>query len=208
LKLSEFGDNPIRTNTPSAFIVYLGLNTNYEAVLKQRCSWWCTIDSYDTENIFSGLNREDRPYLNNFVFCIFSSSHDKSLAPANKETISLIVLAKHKDSSFWERNKDSIADDLINKAERFVPNLSKHIIIKEIATPLTLHNFTLNQNGASYGWESTVAQISSDTMPLITSIKGLFLASHWATSGIGQGGISTVAYNGRSAAKLIISEMK
>ncbi|KPK43034.1 MAG: hypothetical protein AMJ78_00280 [Omnitrophica WOR_2 bacterium SM23_29] len=195
--------------SPSASIVYLGLNKNYSGVLKDRCSWWLyTTDSFDLEKMYSDLNRKDKPYSNDIVFCTFPCSRDQSLSPPNSECILLIILSKGMNKEFWQNNKYSLAESLIKKVENFIPNLSKSIVIKEVATPLTLNRYTLNKDGASYGWSSIPSQINSNIMPKETFIKNLYLAGHWVTQGMGQGGVSTVAYCGKNVARSITKNMK
>jgi len=194
--------------SPSAFIVYLGLNKNYSKTLENCSSWWCALsNSFNVEDLFSDLDRKDKPYSDNFVFCVFPSSHDLSVAPPDHDVLVLIVPAKWTDNGFWQKNRHSLADDLIKRAENIIPNLSNVIEVKETATPLTLSKYTSNKNGSSYGWSYTQSQIDKDTMPAITSIKGLYLTGHWVTQGIGQGGISTVAYSGRNVAQLVINRL-
>jgi len=193
----------------SAFIVYLGLNKNYSKILKNRCSWWCCLDDgINVEKVFSDLDRKDKPYGEDIIFCTFSSSHDSSLAPPDNEVIILIIPAKMTDSNFWQKNRHDLADELIKKAENFIPDLSNSIVLKETATPLTLYRYTSNREGASYGWASTSHQIDRNIMPTATIIKGLYLAGHWATQGTGPGGISSVAYCGENVAKLIIKSLE
>lgn len=195
--------------SPSAFIVYLGLNKTYSKILKNRCSWWCSLkNSFNVEKIFSDLDRKDKPYAEDFVFCVFPSSHDSSLAPQKNEVIFLIIPAKMTGKNFWQENKHYLAEELIKRAEKFVPSLSNSIVVKEVATPLTLHRYTSNREGSSYGWTSTLLQVDKNTMQPTTFIKGLYLAGHWATQGTGQGGVSTVAYCGKNVAKLIIKSLK
>ncbi len=86
-----------------------------------------------------------------------------------------------------------------------MPGLSDSITIKEIATPLTLNRYTLNNGGACYGWTSTPLQINRNIMPPETFIKGLYLTGHWVTQGAGQGGISTVAFCGKNISERILS---
>ena len=54
-----------------------------------------------------------------------------------------------------------------------------------------------------YGLASTPSQFKSTIMPQQTSINGLYLASHWATVGVGQGGTPMAALAGRRVARLI-----
>jgi phytoene dehydrogenase-like protein len=195
--------------TPSAFIVYLGLNKSYSDILKNRCSWWCFFNTrVNVEKIYLDLDRKEKPYAEDGFFCFFPSSHDLSLAPPDNEVIILLIPAKMTGSNFWQKNSHNLAYELIKKAEKIIPDLSNSVVVKEIATPLTLHRYTSNANGASYGWASTPLQIDSKTMPPTTFIEGLYLAGHWATLGIGPGGISTVAYCGKNVAKLIIKGLK
>ncbi|MEW6601229.1 MAG: NAD(P)/FAD-dependent oxidoreductase, partial [Nitrospirota bacterium] len=47
--------------SPSAFMVYLGLDMNYSAILENRCSWWCSLNStFNVEKVFSDLDRKER----------------------------------------------------------------------------------------------------------------------------------------------------
>jgi phytoene dehydrogenase-like protein len=197
--------------SPSAFIVYLGVRGKYIKQLKNKCSWWCSYNkNYDVEKIFSDLRRRTVPYSDDFVFCVFSSAHDRSVAPPDCETLLLVVLAGYKNKKYWDENKLFIADKLIDRAERFIPELNKAIVCKEIATPATLERYTLNSGGACYGWASTPCQIQGNVMPPETHIRNLFLVGHWATLGTGQGGVSTVAFCGKYVSKKIarINKMK
>lgn len=194
--------------SPSAFIVYLGLNKSYATILNDRCSWWCYLNrDMDAEKLFSDLDRKDRPYSDDFVFCVFPSSHDASIAPPGKDIIYLIVPAKMTNQEYWHDNKYSLAEEMIRKAEIVIPDVAASIAVKEIATPLTMQRYTLNRNGSSYGWTSTLSQIDSETMPTSSPISGLYLSGHWATQGTGQGGISTVAYCGKNVAEQILRKM-
>lgn len=191
--------------SPSAFIVYLGINKNYSQILKDRCSWWCYLNrDFDAEKLFSDLDRKDRPYSDDFIFCVFPSSHDNSLAPADSEVMYIVIPAKMSNSFNWNEKKYDLAEVLTKKAEKFIIGLSEFVSVREIATPLTMRNYTLNTSGASYGWSSTVPQIDMSIMPSEGYIKGLYLAGHWTTQGTGQGGISTVSLSGKRSAENII----
>jgi phytoene dehydrogenase-like protein len=138
----------------------------------------------------------------------FPSSHDSSLTSPDNEVILLFILAKKMNEDFWNREKYSLADKLINKAENYIPGLSSSIVVKEIATPSTLYRYTSNREGSAYGWASTPHQIDSNVVSPTTSIKGLYLAGHWASLKMGPGGISTVAFCGKNVANLITKQFK
>jgi phytoene dehydrogenase-like protein len=195
--------------SPSAFIVYLGLNKNYSSALVNRSSWWCSLNrELDIEKLFLDLNRKDKPYMEDNFLSFFPSSHDSSLTSPDNEVILLFILAKKMNEDFWNREKYSLADKLINKAENYIPGLSSSIVVKEIATPSTLYRYTSNREGSAYGWASTPHQIDSNVVSPTTSIKGLYLAGHWASLKMGPGGISTVAFCGKNVANLITKQFK
>lgn len=53
--------------------------------------------------------------------------------------------------------KDQAADQLIATVEKAaLPGLSKMVVMREVATPLTNRRFTLNPEGAIYGYSQTL----------------------------------------------------
>ncbi len=186
----------------SAFIVFLGINKHLHKNV-QKCSglWY-----FPNGNIDKYWESAQKNVHSDNVFCMFPSFHDKSLAPDNSEAISLLVTAPFKTKKYWEDNKFKLADDIIKKAEEVIPDLSRHIVVKEIATPITLYRYTLNSKGAIRGWQPTLSQTTADLIPQKFYLKGLFLTGHWTTTPAGQGGISMVAYSGRNAARLILKD--
>lgn len=98
--------------------------------------------------------------------------------------------------------KEALADKLIAAAEEIIPQLSKHIVYKDIATPLTFERYTLNSEGALHGWfPAPGAKLRSQKTP----IKNLYQAGHWTFPG---GGIFAVALSGRNAAQLVLKDMR
>jgi prolycopene isomerase len=94
------------------------------------------------------------------------------------------------DKAEYNGGKKRIAEILIKRAEKVIPNISKHIEVIEIATPLTLRRYTGNPNGACYGWANTVKQSNPlQRSPQKTPIKNLYLSSAWTFPGEGQMGV-------------------
>jgi len=192
------------TPSISAFIVYLGVES-------ERCSYRSSVwkfDDYDIDRIylepFEGEFDRDLKYL----ICTFPSIHDSSLAPRGHISLSMLLAApfkkRNEGKNFWNIEKNAIADKMIAKLKKEVLRDLGEIKVKAIATPLTLERYTKNQNGSLYGWASTVDQISADLVPQKTFFNNLWLAGHWTTPGLGQGGITGVAFSGRKVAKHLI----
>jgi len=101
--------------SPFCFIVFLGLDMDlsaYPALI---------------ENLDEGCS------------IAINSNADPDLAPKDKASVTIITGANYRD--FPERGtkeyldkKREFAEFLIKKAEKIIPNLSKHIIVKDAAT--------------------------------------------------------------------------
>ena len=199
----------------SAFIVYLGLDEGFKATLK---------DTDDYEIVVSQNYNLDQDYqctLNSefekaaYLITLYSNV-DQSLAKSNKFVASLIQIqpfsywAKYQEAydagnkEEYYKEKDRLAGGMIKRAEEIIPNLSKHIEVIEIATPLTLKRYTGNTNGACYGWANTVKQFLPINTPafshywfgriLKVPVKNLYLSSAWTFPGEGQAAVVACGY--------------
>jgi prolycopene isomerase len=116
-----------------------------------------------------------------------------------------------KTLKFWDNHKKFLCEKLINKVNKLkiIPDLGKFIKLKFIGTPHTLCRYTSNREGAFAGWLPTVNQTVKTFIPQETSIKNLFLAGHWCTTGyLHYGGIPNVVFLGRRAASLVLRKLK
>ena len=106
----------------------------------------------------------------------------------------------------YRKLKEQVADQLIASAEKVIPELSEHIVYKDVATPLTYEQYTLNYQGSIMGWLST-----PENMAWIckwgqrTPIENLYQAGHWTFPG---GGIPTVIFSGKTATELILKDIQ
>jgi len=104
-------------------------------------------------------------------------------------------LAGRKDAYYKE--KERLTQMIIDMAEkRAIPGLSKMIVMRDSATPLTNLRFTLNPGGAIYGYNQTVDNSFMSRLPNTTGVKGLYLASAWGNPG---GGFTGAMMGGKGA---------
>jgi phytoene dehydrogenase-like protein len=142
------------------------------------------------------------------------SLRDRSQAPQGMATIQLLAMLPYDYMGKWKVGKDGargkeyaklkevVADKLIVSAEKIIPDLSKHVIVKDIATPLTFERYTLNSEGASMGWfPSPGGKMRSQKTP----IKNLYEAGAWTSPGPS---IYMVVPSGRNAAQLVLNEIR
>jgi phytoene dehydrogenase-like protein len=160
----------------------------------------------DLDKIFS-------PELDHCYLCIkMHSLRDASQAPDNMATVQLSTSLPYDYMGNWKREKDgtcgkeytqlkeSVADRLIVAAEKFIPGLTNHIVVKDIATPLTFERYTLNCQGANMGWfPAPGGRMRSQKTP----IKNLYQAGAWTYPGPS---LYAVVPSGRNAAQLVLQE--
>lgn len=147
--------------SPSCFMVFLGVDMD--------------LSGYPTiiENLDEG-------------YSIAINSNDSGLAPKGKASVTILTGANYHD--FPERGtkylekKRGFAEFLIKKAEKIIPNLSKHIVVQDAATPKTFERYTSMPEGAIYAFDQS---IDTKRPYFKTPIKGLYLASASTFPGAG-----------------------
>ena len=192
----------------SALQLYLGLNVD----LKEKGIFDYEIfvnPNYD-------LDKQFRACIDNninevfFVVTIYSNLDD-TVAPKGKSVMSVIALSGY---DFWKtlpkesykEKKLEIANLLIKRVEKIIPNLSSYIEKLEVATPLTMERYTGNYKGAIYGWSQLISQSGIRRLDVKNPyIKNLYLASAWTRPG---GGFSGVMYAGEHVAETILKDEK
>ena len=85
-------------------------------------------------------------------------------------------------------------EGMITRLERLIPDLRRHIVVKEAATPLTNARYTGNPGGAIYGFEKDLAQSAKVRGMSKTPVQGLYLSSAWAFPGGGYSGAIWAGY--------------
>lgn len=101
----------------------------------------------------------------------------------------------------YKRYKKEYADRILAQVERVVPGLREHIISLDLATPVTMHRYTLNHKGAANGWSYSKVENWKKEIPFV---KGLYHVGHWT----GPSGIHGCIGSGSTAAQLILRRYK
>jgi len=188
--------NKINRLSPSLsmFILYLGVEKKLNNLPKEGSNIW-SLSHYDTENMYSLA--KSNVSIGSAWFMI--------RAMPNENSLEAFTNAPFMDKKYWDKYKNELSDVFIKKLNAIIPTLSKHIILKDAATPNTLYKYTLNFKGSAYGWESMPSQFAISGLSQITPIKNLYLTGHWTT--LAQG-IPGVVYLGRDTAQIITRREK
>ncbi|MHA1218671.1 MAG: phytoene desaturase family protein [Candidatus Heimdallarchaeaceae archaeon] len=130
------------------------------------------------------------------------SKIDPDLLNEGKSSVILFSFAPYNWAHKWNKNdpekykrtKENYADMLIKLAENLIPNLSEHISLKLVSTPLTFERFSLNTQGAWYG-----PKMGGLNIKIQPPIRKLFLAG----ANIEGGGVPPCFFSGMNVGKHI-----
>lgn len=176
----------------SSFILYIGIDKPFEELPAPGTNIWY-LPYYDLDRMHKYVVQGDIDNIGGGGF-LFRVSPDR-------KTILALFNISFKTRLFWKQNKKRIAEAFLNNIARFIPDLKKHIAYFDAATPYTLYRYTLNHEGADYGWAPLQSQLFEPDFRQLSFIKGLYITGHWTAQ---THGIRGVAYLGYNTAKLIL----
>jgi phytoene dehydrogenase-like protein len=180
----------------STFTLYLGIDKPFKELPEAGTNlWYCP--HYDLDEMFNGVKNAN---LNNFG----GGGFMLRVSPDQK-TILAFCITSFNTNSFWKQHKKTIAEDFLNRLEQLIPNLKKHIVYFDAATPYTLFRYTLNYKGSNYGWAPLPTQLFDPDFRQKQFIQNFYLTGHWTTQ---THWIPGVAYLGYSTSKLLLAREK
>lgn len=191
----------IEAMTPSLsyFMVFLGLDLPLEEM--GLCHHIDYFSTFEVESIFAAQTAGELSEEAISIGMVIPTLVDPQLAPRGRHILTLSLLVPYHWGAHWTSIKKEVANHLIRVAEKVIPGLSRHILVREISTPLTLERYTANFEGAAYGWEQSPNQVGPRRLSPRTPIENLYLAGHWTFPG---GGIASVTVSGRIAAQEVL----
>jgi phytoene dehydrogenase-like protein len=179
----------------SMFVIYLGINKYIATLPQPGCTAWF-LPHYAIEDMYLSSKKRSASNLGEFLLRVLPDG----------DSVMAMVLAPFRNRMYWDKNKHKILEAFIKKIEQHTtPDLSKHIVQKDAATPHTLYRYTLNYKGAAYGWESILSQFVDPDFKKPPFCQNLYLTGHWTTQGLGVAGVT---YIGHNTANLIIKKEK
>jgi len=128
---------------------------------------------------------------------------DQSLAPPGEHIVVLQAFVQNQAIDPSSPMKEKFAEELLNQAEKAIPDLRNHITFKAGFTENTNTEYPLHRLNAIYGWENSNKQAGPRRLPSKTPVQGLHLAGHWTQPG---SGIWTVVLSGINAARTVLGK--
>jgi prolycopene isomerase len=98
--------------------------------------------------------------------------------------------------------KDEFGQALLKRIETLIPGLAERAEFVSVATPFTMWRYTLNEDGAAYGFEQTPQRYDLIEKLRAGLPKGLHLCGHWTDWG---GGVVAATCSGFEEARRIIT---
>jgi phytoene dehydrogenase-like protein len=186
----------------SMISLYLGLQDSPAALGFTGANIWL-FPGYDHDD--SGpLQREDGSAA--MLYLSFPSLKDPG---ASEHTMEILMPIRYDRFAAWrettwmrrgadyEHLKDQITERILAKVEAHYPGLRNLVAYQEVATPLTVEEFTGNSKGAIYGMPATPHRLRARIGAANTPVKGLLLAGADACvlgiEGAMMGGVFAVA---------------
>ncbi len=178
----------------SAFVTYVGIDTSPPGVMAHEVFHYSSLDH---ERAYAATCR-GRPDW----FSITCPTHtDPTLSRDGGGLLMLTTLAPYHLGKPWRTLKRDFEEVLLAKVEDRLPGLRDRIRWLESGTPRTMMRYTLNYQGAAYGWAASPRQVGPGRPAVKTPVPGLYLAGHWATPG---GGVYGAALSGVMAAQAVL----
>jgi all-trans-retinol 13,14-reductase len=169
--------------SPSALLINLGLDDSidlkglgfdcgYNLLTTGRGTYNKLFESYDRNEL---LVSEDCFYIP--VIC-------PSLTTGGKQSLTIIVYPvavgnwkelRESDYAAYTEKKNKTASFFIEKVEQYmIPDLKKHILFKDIATPATFARFSGSPTGSKFDMAPYCDNFGRTRLPMRTPIKNLY----------------------------------
>ncbi|MFC1914429.1 phytoene desaturase family protein [Chloroflexota bacterium] len=185
----------------SGFMVYIGTDIDSKAlgITGKRCFIHTTPD---IEKEWAATRKGD--LANSCILVKIPTLIEPSLCPPKNHTVLIFTYAPyHLDGKDWREEKAKVTNELVKMAEQFIPGLSKHIVVLDSATPLTMEKYTLNTEGAVSGWSRSPKTTLLGRLEPSTPIENLYLTGHWTRPG---GTITGVTASGIMVGQMILED--
>jgi phytoene dehydrogenase-like protein len=187
-KLKEFSPSI------STFILYIGIDKPFRGLPQPGTNTWY-LPHYDLDAVYNHIQQCNLAEAGIYMVRV----------SPDQRTLLALVSAPYKTALFWKQNKKKIAEDFLLRIEKVVPDLKQHVTYYEAATPLTSYRYTLNYQGAAFGWAKTPTQTYDPLFNRTTFINGLYLTGHWTSIAFGMPG---VCYSGADTAARILKKIQ
>jgi phytoene dehydrogenase-like protein len=138
---------------------------------------------------------------------------DPTMAPSGKSVIVVDFNSVNynywkelsKDTEKYKAEKETLANNVINKLEKRFPNIREKIEVVDVATPVTYERYTNNWRGSYMGWKADATDMSKLMKRTLPGLENFYMAGQWIFQG---GGVPSAITSGRHLIQVICKEDK
>ncbi len=165
----------------SIFMVHLGVD--FDPVPFQKgalCYYYLTYDiEGGIEHVQSGRYHEGKDGFLVYV----PSAHSPGMAPPGRHAVTVYTIAPSElGEGTWEARKEEFADKLLAEAEKYVPGLREHTLVRVILTP---DDFKKRTHCKHHSFGGFAPVMGKKGIPFRTPVKGLWFVGSQSESGAG-----------------------
>jgi phytoene dehydrogenase-like protein len=157
---------------------------------------------YGTYDVEGGVERCQRGeyHEGRDGFLIYVPSlHSSQMAPPGCQAVTIYTIAPNRlDHGNWEERKEELADKLLAEAEKIIPKLRQHTIVRVVMTP---EDFKARTHLLHHAFGGCAPVMGKDGAPHRTPIQGLWFIGAQSES---KGGVTNVVVGARKAARMIL----
>jgi phytoene dehydrogenase-like protein len=167
------------------FNMFLGFEGDIEAAGATKANHWF-FPTGEADVVWTDAPDAPPPHLTVSFGSLKNPAHDPG--PQQKHTGQLLVWADWSTVAGWAdqppgaRGEDyaefkrRAEETIMAQFARYFPDLTKLVVCRELATPLSTVSFTGHRKGAFYGLDVTPERVMCDALRAQTPIPGLYLA--------------------------------
>jgi len=141
---------------------------------------------------------------------VWLNKDDPSIAPKGKQALFVGWLDDYAnweslkgDEAAYQARKAGVAEELIARAEEFLPGLRAHIEVQDAASPLTYERYTSNWQGATTGWNWNPAFAPRFNLAKDLPIQNFYTVGHYVFN---PGGVPTAMITAWYIAREILKQ--
>ncbi len=174
----------------SVFMLQLGVDYDPSDVLHTVCTYF--YGSYDIEGEVKRAKSGNYHEGEAGLVVHFPSLRSPGMAPEGMHTLSIYTICPDQlAAGDWESEKERYADKLLEYAEKKMPGLRQHIVVKRIISPVELRKLTFLDHHAFGGLAPVM---NAWKIPHKTPVEGLWFIGAQSESGGGVNNILPSAY--------------
>jgi all-trans-retinol 13,14-reductase len=182
----------------SLFSIYIGMKIDVKDIgFIDYCYVLNEIDDLANVN-----NNGKMVFYDKRPITIVAYNLDNSLCPKGKTVVNICVTDRieywnqfENDKEEYKKEKERIANIIIDRVNNRFPGFKDNIEIMEIGTPVTMEKYTGNSGGAVYGACQRISQSNIFRFPNEIKSRNLYFSSAWVTPGGGLSGVIISAIN-------------